>query len=132
MAKKVLETSVLLHHWGQSGGNSPASRTVDEAKNWGKELVRLHGTDAIVTPVYLEMVVGVQSAHQLDLMRAFLGEFRIIDNWNVTPEDWKEARRIGERVPRDGHRRQLGDCLIRAIANRLRHDVIAFDRRFAR
>jgi predicted nucleic acid-binding protein len=132
MAKKVLDTSVLLHHWGKCGGNSTADRGVDEAKDWGKELVGLHDTDAIVTPVYLEMVVGVLSAHQLDLMRAFLGQFQIIDNWNVTVEDWKEARRLGERVPRDGCRRQLGDCLIRAIANRLRHDVIAFDTRFPR
>lgn len=132
MAKKVLDTSVLLHHWGRSGGNSPAERTVDEARDWGKELAGLHDTDAIVTPVHLEVVVGVVSAHQLDLMRAFLGQFRIIGNGNVTSEDWNEARRIGERVPRDGHRRQLGDCLIRAIANRLRHDVIAFDTRFPR
>jgi hypothetical protein len=91
MAKKILDTSVLLHHWSRSGGNSPADRTVDEAKGWGKELAGLHDTDAIVTPVYLEMVVGVVSAHQLDLMRAFLGHFRIIDNGNLTPEDWKEA-----------------------------------------
>ena len=38
-----------------------------------------------------------------------------------------KAKRLAERVPRDGRRRQLGDCLVQAIANRLRYEVFAID-----
>jgi predicted nucleic acid-binding protein len=54
-------------------------------------------------------------------------EFRLADDGAVTMEDWEEARRLAVRVPRVGRPRQLGDCLIRAIANRLRLRVKTFD-----
>ncbi len=131
MAKKLFDTSTLLAHWGACGGNAPADKNNDDAKVWAKNLIKLHaGIDAIVTPVYLEVVVGTLSAHQLNLARAFLQCFRIVDEGKILAEDWVEARRIAERVPRKPYRRQLGDCLIRAIANRLRYDVIAVDTRF--
>ena len=131
MAKKLFDTSTLLHHWNRSGGNAPADKNVDDAKSWARELIDLHtGIDAILTPVYLEVVVGALSAQQLQLARAFLQAFRIVDEGKILAEDWVEARRIAERVPRKPYRRQLGDCLIRAIANRLRYEVIAIDTRF--
>jgi len=131
VAKKILNTSILINHWGDCGGNSPAGHSANEAAQWAARLVELRGIDAIVTPVYLEFVVGMLTAHQLELARAYLARFRIIDGGQVLPEDWVEARRIGERVPRKPRRRQMGDCLIQAIANRLRHDVDTADRRFA-
>lgn len=36
----------------------------------------IHETDAIVTPVYLEMIAGVTNAEELHLTQAFLDEFR--------------------------------------------------------
>lgn len=48
-------------------------------------------------------------------------------------EDWKKARQIAERVPRNGKPRQLGDCLIRAIAARLKYyDMQTADDSFSR
>ena len=49
---------------------------------------------------------------------------------NVTTADWQEAIRIARRVPRNRKPRQLGDCLIRAIANRLRYKVETLDADF--
>lgn len=92
--------------------------------------MRLYDTDAIVTPIRIEFVAGTRTAHELRLARAYLANFRAIDGGRILAEDWIEAHRIAERVPRDGKPRQLGDCLIAAIAKRLRYDVEAKDRAF--
>jgi hypothetical protein len=44
MAKKLFDTSTLLHHWNRSGGNAPADKNVDDAKSWARELIDLHVT----------------------------------------------------------------------------------------
>jgi len=132
MARKILDSSVLVSYWRDRAGDSLADWTTADARAWANALIELHGTDAIVTPVHLEFVVGALSAHELRLAQAYLGQFRIIDNGRVLPRDWEEALRIGQRVPRTPYRRQLGDCLVRAIANRFHCDVVAFDTRFPR
>jgi predicted nucleic acid-binding protein len=48
----------------------------------------------------------------------------------ILPEDWQEAIRIASRVPRSPAPRQLGDCLIRAIAHRLKYEVFTSDMNF--
>lgn len=90
----------------------------------------LQDVDAIVTPVCLEMIVGTVTKHELELTRAYLDEFDVLDRGDVRPKDWEEARRIAERIPPDGKPRDLGDCLIRAIANRLKRDVLSLDAGF--
>jgi predicted nucleic acid-binding protein len=130
MKREVLDTSVLLRHWHDRGGASIRGKTPADTRAWAEDLIVLRDTDAVVTPVYLEVICGVTSAHELKLTRAYLAPFRAVDQGKIIPQDWVEARRLAERIPRDGHRRQLGDCLIRAIANRLHYEVISFDDSF--
>lgn len=82
-----------------------------------------------MTPVVVEFLAGVQSAGELALARAFLAQFTVIDSGRILPEDWEETERLAARVPRDGKPRHLGDCLIRALAKRLKYDIDTDDRR---
>ena len=84
----------------------------------------------IAMPVVVEFLAGIQSSHELDLARAYLEEFDVIDKGDIPKGDWEEARRLAQRVPPDGSPRQLGDCLLRAIAIRFRCDVDSRDKRF--
>jgi predicted nucleic acid-binding protein len=81
-------------------------------------------------PVYIEFLAGVRNSVELQLATAYLKEFEILDNGTVEKADWSEAERVARRVPQDGRPRQLGDCLIRALAKRLRGDVATLDLRF--
>ncbi|MEX0701908.1 MAG: PIN domain-containing protein [Planctomycetales bacterium] len=122
-----MDTSILLTHWH---GPRARRRTAEEARAWAEELVRIHRTSFIVSPVYLEFVCGAQSRGELMLAEAYLSVFEVKDNWEIRPEDLRQAARIARRVPADGSRRQFGDCLIRAMANRLKCAVLSFDARF--
>ena len=132
MARRVLDTTYLVQHWRRRKRTPLSDVRADEAETWAKELIGLQNADAIVTPIYIEFVAGVRSAHELVLARAYLAPFRVIDDGSISNADWKLARRIAERVPRDGKPRQLGDCLIKAIATRLNHDVESLDVGFPR
>src|SRR5438105_14327240 len=109
MRRKVLDTSVLLSHWRSRLG-AVTSKTIADAEDWARELSTLRKSNAIVTPVYLEVVCGVTSVHELRLARAYLDQFRVIDGGAILAEDWLEARRLAERIPRNRRKRQLGDC----------------------
>ncbi len=131
MARSILDTSVLIRHWIAGRGNTPfVDITEREARRWADQVIELHQTKAIVTPVVVEMIAGVRSRQELKLLRAFLGRFEVVDERHIPAQDWQETERIAQRVPRDGKPRQMGDCLIRAIANRLRYEVIAYDDSF--
>jgi hypothetical protein len=88
------------------------------------------GTDAIVTPVAVEFSAGFTRAGDVKLAEQFLKNFTCLDKKSTTHADWDETMRQAKRIPPNGARRQLGDCLIRALAKRLHADVIAFDRSF--
>lgn len=132
MKRAILDTDVLIAHWHRCIAGSPRGKSIAQAEDWARNLVRLYDTDAIVTPVRIEFVAGTRTAHELRLARAYLAKLRAIDGGRILAEDWTEAQRIAERVPRDGKPRQLGDCLIAAIAKRLRYDVETKDRAFPR
>lgn len=132
MPREVFDTSTLIQHWRDCGGRSPDDHSVQEAAGWARKLIVLHGADAVVTPVLIEFAAGVTSRREAELTRAFLDEFRVVDAGRIPPEDWIEARRLAQRVPKDGKPRQLGDCLIAAIAKRLRFEVIRLDKGFPR
>jgi predicted nucleic acid-binding protein len=87
---------------------------------------------AIVTPVAIEFLCGARDQQEAAVFGAFLGHFNRIDEGVVLEEDWKAAENKARRVPRSGAARDLGDCLIRAIADRLKCDVLTIDRNFAR
>ncbi len=143
MPKRVLDTNILIGHFkrqGPIGGKGPS-----DAEEWARGLIDNKGTDAIVSPVVIEVLVGVRDAHDLALTEAFLGMFRVIDEGKVLAADWKEAARIAKRVvsydrevprrlrKRDRQQRpktkarDFGDCLITAIARRLKHEVDSGD-----
>ncbi len=132
MKKAVLDTSVLIRHWLNRRGRMRGEVTVAVVKRWARELIELERSDAIVTPVYVEMIAGVSDKRDLLLTKAFLNEFRCIDAGLIPEQDWRETVRLAQRVPHDSKPRQLGDCLVRAIANRLKYNVTTFDTGFAR
>jgi predicted nucleic acid-binding protein len=132
MASKIFDTSALIQHWHDSGGRALEGKTAGDAAEWARRLIEIHETNAIVTPVYVEFAAGVRNGAELELARAFLDQFTVIDGGKITVEDWQETRRLAQRVPPNGKPRQLGDCLIAAIGMRLHYDVIRFDKGFPR
>jgi predicted nucleic acid-binding protein len=129
MEKLILDTSILIAYWKRACANNKIV-TSENAQAWAKELIKAYKTDAIVTPIYVEFLAGVQSGEQLRLSQAFLNPFRCVDERRILPQDWDEAIRLAQRIPRGGKPRHLGDCLIRAIANRLRYGVKTDDSGF--
>lgn len=132
MARRIFDSSVLIRHWHDCGGGSPEGKSAADAEQWARRLIAVHDTDAIVTPVFIEVVAGVRNRVELELTRSFLKHFRVLDAGRITDEDWEETRRLAQRVPSNGKPRQLGDCLIAAIGKRLHYEVIRFDRGFPR
>ena len=130
MARKIFDTSALIRHWHDCGGASPSGKTPADAAKWAQDLITIHDTDAIVTPVFVEFIAGVTNSVELTLTRAYLEQFKVIDAGKITVEDWEETRRLAQRIPPTSKRRQLGDCLIAAIGKRLHYDVIRFDKGF--
>lgn len=130
MARRILDTNVLIDHWRRCKKRLGREPTLAEAEGWARLLIKTHGSDAIVTPVYVEMIAGAMSSDQLKRFRVYLDVFDRVDRMAILPDDWKEAIRIAARVPRAPSRRQLGDCLISAIARRLKYDVFTSDSAF--
>lgn len=129
---KILDTSILIHHWHQAlkraritpGANRTGEQTV---RSWARNLITLRQSKSILTPIYVEFMAGAKSAKDIRLFRSYLAEFVVIDEGNVFKADWDVALQIAERVPVDGKPRQLGDCLIRALARRLNCEVVSKD-----
>jgi predicted nucleic acid-binding protein len=119
----ILDANILINNWHRARGRTLADKTVADAESWASKLIEIYQTAVIVTPVYIEFIGGVHNSHELRLARAYLNSFRLLDGGNITVEDWREARRLAERIPRDSRPRHLGDCLIKAIANRFRCEV---------
>ena len=108
--------------------------TEETLRNWGIELIEMHATNWICTPVAIEVLAGTRNQRELALHRAYLSAFAIIDDGRIPPADWQKARQLAQRVPDDRHAkaRDLGDCLIRAIAERLHCEVLASDKWYRR
>jgi hypothetical protein len=122
---------VLIRWWHQCRRGRPhANIQPDEVARWGKALAEFYKTDAIATPVFIEMIAGTMDGRELSLTRTYLDCFHCVDERQVPPADWKKAIRLASRVPRKARPRDLGDCLIRAIADRLNYDVITHDTGF--
>ena len=130
MSRRLLDTSVLIAHWRRCAVGSLADKGPSDAREWADDLARLHATDIVATPVLIEFLAGVRTSHELALARAYLNRLRAIDGGRIPGEDWAAARRSAERVPRDGKPRHLGDCLIKAIAERLNCEVFSLDEGF--
>jgi predicted nucleic acid-binding protein len=125
----LLDTSVLIQHW-HTKSKSPLSQFSEkDAKAWAQELIELHG-NIIVTPVYIEFIAGTVSQHELKLALAYLENFKVADKGKVLKEDWDQACIKAKRVQRSSKRRHLGDCLIKAIADRLNYVPYSLDSDF--
>ena len=127
MPKRALDTNKLIRHWKRY--RPAGEKTEAGAEAWAKKLILIERTDAIVTPVELEMLGGDLNERDRRLTRAFLKPFHVIDRGRILVEDWYEARRLVERIPAGPAPRPRGliDCLIRAIASRLNHEVLTDD-----
>ena len=119
-----------------------AESTRADAQRLARELIDAYDTRAIASPVEIEVLAGVPDPHELELTEVFLAEFEVIDHGNIPQQDWQRAKQIAKRViqydpdvprrhrkrePRQNPKtkaRQLGDCFIAAIANRLHYDPI--------
>ncbi len=139
MTRRILDTSVLVSWWHKHCRNlATKSRSgistalVSIVKKKAKAMIQQYGSSQIVTPVAIEFLAGFTRREEMELGEVFLEELDCIDRGQITPEDWKEVRRLARRIPRDGRPRQLGDCLIRALANRFARDVFTPDRAFPR
>lgn len=126
----LFDTSILIDHWNRRSHPVVRRWTAKDARAWARELSSLRQTRATVTPAALEFLCGATTERELELYLEYLKGFELIDRGNITISDWNEAERIAKRIPRKPRRRQLGDCLIRAIANRLKYDVISTDNYF--
>jgi predicted nucleic acid-binding protein len=128
--RRLFDSNYLMNHYRRKCHSPIARWSERDAHAWADDLLELYQTNAIVSPVYLEFVAGTSSHADLKLSRAYLSRFVIVDGWKIVDRDLKEARRIAERVPRDGRPRDFGDCLIRAIANRFSYEVLTNDASF--
>jgi predicted nucleic acid-binding protein len=130
-ARRILDTSRLISFWTRTCSRR-GRPNVNEAQDWAAELINLEGTDAILTPVRIEFICHANSRELLEVYEAFVDRFMLVDRGQIGPDDWEFAIRLARRVPRSGKPRQLGDCLIRAIATRLRYDVMTNETDFPR
>jgi len=129
--RTILDTSILITFWNkQRGDRSWDQIDATDVQAWAEKLTSLRRSKRIVTPVYIEFIAGVTNGREMELAREYLAAFDIIDEGHILDEDWKHARRLASRIPRDRKPRQLGDCLVRAIADRLRLDVDTLDSSF--
>ena len=124
----ILDTNILIDHFMRRYTRPRKKQLVKDAEHWAKELIRVQATNAIVTPVYVEVICGIQDEHEARLRRAFLDQFHRVDEHLIPPQDWQNAIRIAGRVSATS--RDFGDCLIRAIADRLGYEVRTNDKDF--
>ncbi len=130
MYDRIIDTNRLIRQFRRLAPY--ASKTIQDAIRSAEHLISLLETDAILSPIEIEMIAGVVDRHEMTLTEAFLGRFRIVEERKILPRDWEEARRIAKHVGPDSARRQLGDCLISAIADRLHYEVLTSDRNMIR
>lgn len=103
-------------------------------RRWAARLIEARGSDAITSPTVIEMLCGTRQKHELDLTRVFLSKFRVIDEGHITEQDVIRAKHLAAELRHRGQTppRDLVDCLIRAIAQRLKCDIDTNDSRFPR
>ena len=130
MPKRILDTNRLINQFRLLQPYS--SRKAADAIRCAKELIELFGTNAIVSPIEIEVLAGVNNAQEMELTLVFLEQFQIVDDRRILPEDWMEARRIAKHIGPASKPRDLGDCLIDAIARRLKYDFSTTDREMKR
>jgi predicted nucleic acid-binding protein len=128
--KRVLDTNILLAHFHRL--RPLDGKREAEAENWARTLIEDKQSDAIVSPVEVEFLCGVLNEHERRLRECYLRPFRVIDDHKTLPQDWQEAKRLAKHPGFRASPRDLGDCLITAISDRLKHEVITDDKGLVR
>ena len=139
MSGRLADTSFLVAFWRdrarKSGfgerlahDNTPSRAQV---RQWASTFVGRYPDAVIASPVRIEFLAGATNRTELDRYRLFLESLDIVDGGRISIEEWKTAEDLAVRVPRDGQKRQLGDCLIEAIARRHRLETLTSDQRFS-
>ncbi len=127
MSERIIDTSVFVKFWRRQCTSMGRSPTSDEARSWAEELKQLRGSRTTVSPVLIEFLAGSGNAAEAEAYRAFMGGFSILDTEGITRHDIQTARHYAERIPSNRRPRDLGDCLIRALADRFHTDVDTHD-----
>lgn len=123
---RILDTNVLINHWRRLDKKPQTAPTASEMRLHAEELIEFEGTNLIVSPVLIEFLVGARTSGELDLYKAYLEPFRVLDKGEIPRQDWDEAKRLAQWI-RTGRERRLGDCLIAAIAKRFNGDIVSAD-----
>jgi predicted nucleic acid-binding protein len=120
---RLLDTNRLSLHWKRMRVRPLVEYSRDDAKLWADKLIELEGSKAICSPIVVEFLCGVMNSHELEMSRTFLERFDVVDGGNITREDWETAKRYAAWVRNNSGPRDFGDCLIAAIAKRLKYDL---------
>lgn len=128
MSRRLLDTNVLVRHWRASWPRKAKKPPTSEAtRRWARQLMELRAAKHIVLPIKIEFLAGRRSEEPLEIVTAFLDEFELADGGQVLDQDWARAEEYANRIPLSGSARDFGDCLIRALADRLRFEIDTFD-----
>lgn len=126
---RILDTNVLIHYWHRW---RLWEQKETEVANWAPRLIEVSNTNLIASPVRIEFLCGAENSARLKLSLACLDPFEVVDGGKIPRQDWEEAERSAKRFGRHRRRRKLGDCLLRAISDRLNCDVVTADSDFER
>ena len=126
MPKRVFDANILISHFQQL-------RPLDgkgerDAEDWARTLITSRNGDAILSPVEVEFLCGVVNQHEMRLREAYLRAFKVVDDHKTLAHDWDEARRLAKHAGFQAEPRELGDCLISAISDRLNLELVTEDR----
>ncbi len=124
--KRCLDTNILIQHF--KSWKPPEAKREKDAGAWAETLIEAYSTRIILSPTVVEFLCNVHNKDELRLREAYLDAFVVKDEEKTIPEDWREARRIAKHPGFQSKERDLGDCLIMAIAKRLGLDVQTEDK----
>jgi predicted nucleic acid-binding protein len=125
MGKRCLDTNILINHFLRL--RPLGNKTVRDAEAWAHALISERSANVILSPMVIEFLCGILDQNEVDLREAYLKPFLVMDRQRITVGDWREARRIAKYAGAQAKRRSLGDCLITAIADRLKLEIISED-----
>lgn len=121
MARLCLDTQILILDFNR---HKPLTgKSEKDAQEWARSLIDQYQAPWSVSPVEVEFLCGISNEHERRLREAYFAQFQIADGHSTTPVDWQEARRIAKHAGHEPKPRDLGDCLILAIAKRLRLSI---------
>jgi predicted nucleic acid-binding protein len=127
MPKRLLDSNVLYPYY-RTQRRSTLQPSLAIARQWAQEYAATIGYGVIATPIYLEFLCGVTDREEMKLAIAFLDGFENIDGGRVSEQDWHRAQNYAKRIRENRKTRQVTDCLIRAIADRLNCELLTNDR----